>query len=64
MTNAQDCVDLGVPCVDVCNALDRGLQGKQLEDLSKSVLRAMQLNDRLRELKPKNHCAHIQRSTN
>ena len=42
MVNAQDCVDLGLSCADVCKALDRGLKGKQLDQLSLSVLEAIQ----------------------
>jgi hypothetical protein len=42
MINEQDCVDLGLSCADVCKALDRGLEGKQLDELSQSVLEAIQ----------------------
>jgi hypothetical protein len=42
MINEQDCVDLGLSCADVCKALDRGLKGKQLDELSQSVLEAIQ----------------------
>ena len=41
MTNRQDYMDLGLSCGDVCQALDRGLNGKQLNELSKSVLGAI-----------------------
>ena len=30
MVNEEDYVDLGLSCADVCKALDRGLEGKQL----------------------------------
>ena len=42
MTNAQDCVDLGLSCADVCKALNRGLKGRRLNELSQSVLEAIQ----------------------
>ena len=38
MINQQDCVELGMTCADVCKALERGLQGKKLADLSQPVL--------------------------
>jgi hypothetical protein len=38
MANKQDYVDLGLSCADVCKALNRGLEGRQLDELSKSVL--------------------------
>ena len=41
MTNEQDYVDLGLSCGDVCQALDRGLSGRGLDELSKSVLGAI-----------------------
>ena len=41
MTNKQDYVELGVSCGDVCQALDRGLNGRRLDDLSKSVIGAI-----------------------
>lgn len=40
--NTQDYVDLGIYCADVCKALDRGLDGRRLSDLSPSVLGAIQ----------------------
>ena len=33
----MDYVELGLACADVCTALDRGLKGKQLSELSISV---------------------------
>ena len=42
MTNDQDYVDLGLACSDVCKALDRGLDGKQLDKLDQSVVRAIE----------------------
>ena len=38
MTNEQDFLELGISCGDVCQALDRGLNGRRLDELSKSVL--------------------------
>ena len=37
MVNDQDYVDLGLSCADICKALRRGMGGKELNDLSKSV---------------------------
>jgi hypothetical protein len=42
MINEEDCVDLGLSCADVCDALDRGLKGRQLDELSQTVLKAIQ----------------------
>ncbi|KAF9783536.1 hypothetical protein BJ322DRAFT_1212238 [Thelephora terrestris] len=41
LANQQDFVDLGRACADVCKILDRGLKGRQLGDLSSSVLEAI-----------------------
>ena len=38
----QGYVDLGIYCADVCKALDRGLDGRRLDDLSTSALGAIQ----------------------
>ena len=37
MANEQDYVDLGLSCADICKALKRGMDGRSLDDLSKSV---------------------------
>jgi hypothetical protein len=37
MSNEADCVELGKACADVCIALSRGLNGKQLKDINDSV---------------------------
>ena len=37
MANKSDYVELGLACADVCKALDRGMNGKKLEDLNESV---------------------------
>ena len=41
MANEQDYVDLGVNCADVCAVLDRGLNGRRLEELNQAVLDAI-----------------------
>ena len=42
MANKQEYVDLGSACANVCKVLDRGLNGRRLDELSKSVLEAIQ----------------------
>ena len=42
MANQQGYVDLGSTCAHVCEVLDRGLNGKQPDELSQSVLKAIQ----------------------
>ena len=37
MVNEQEYVDLGLFCADICEALERGIGNKKLDDLSKSV---------------------------
>lgn len=41
MANKQDYVELGKSCAHVCQALSRGLKGRQLDELSQSVLEAI-----------------------
>ena len=41
MANDQDCVDLGILCGDVCDALRRGTGGQRMDELSDSVRNAM-----------------------
>ena len=41
MINQVDYVELGLACADVCSALDRGLNGKKLNDLNNSVCEAI-----------------------
>ena len=41
MVNEVDYVELGLACYTVCTALDRGLKGKRLSELSGSVLEAI-----------------------
>ena len=37
MANGQDCVNLGILCANVCDALKQGTKGKKLGDLSEPV---------------------------
>ena len=37
----MDYVELGLACAKVCTALDRGLKGKELDDLNDSVCEAI-----------------------
>ena len=41
MSNRTDYVELGLACAEVCEALNRGMDGKQLDDLSQSVRSAI-----------------------
>ena len=41
MINQADYVELGLACADVCTALNRGLNGKRLDDLSNSMCEAI-----------------------
>ena len=41
MTNTLDYVELGLFCADICRALDRGMNGKKLDDLNQSVCDAI-----------------------
>ena len=41
MANEEDYVDLGLTCVSVCTALDRGLRGKRPDELNNSVREAI-----------------------
>ena len=47
MANKSDYVELGLACADVCKALERGMNGKKLDDLSKSVREAIEQLTRL-----------------
>ena len=42
MANKAEYVELGLACADVCRALDRGMNGKKLGDLSQSVREAIE----------------------
>ena len=37
MANKTDYVELGLTCANVCRALDRGMNGKRLDEISYSV---------------------------
>jgi hypothetical protein len=41
MTNETDYVDLGLYCAKVCEVLDRGIDGRKLGDLSRSIRKAI-----------------------
>jgi len=41
MINELDYVELGLFCADICRALDRGMNGKKLDDFSQSVCDAI-----------------------
>ena len=41
MIKQADYVELGLACADVCAALDRGLNGRELNDVDKSVREAI-----------------------
>ena len=41
MANQQDYVEIGLDCADICTALDRGMNGKRVDDLSQSVCKAI-----------------------
>ena len=41
IVNALDYVELGLFCADICRALDRGMNGKKLDDLGWPVCDAI-----------------------
>ena len=41
MINHTDYVALGLACAEICTALERGMNGKRLDDLSQSVCKAI-----------------------
>ena len=41
MINEMGYVELGLACADICTALERGMDGKKLDDLSQSVSEAI-----------------------
>ena len=41
MANEADYVELGLFCSDICKALERGMDGKEPDDLSQSVRNAI-----------------------
>lgn len=42
MANSMDYVDLALACAGVCKALDRGMNGRQEDQLSRSVFEAIE----------------------
>ena len=42
MINELDYIELGLSCADICTALDRGLNGRRVDELSQSVFMAIQ----------------------
>ena len=42
MTNRTDYVELGLACADVCKALERGMNGRRMDELSQSVFEAIE----------------------
>ena len=42
MINEADYVDLGLACADVCRALDRGMNGRRVNELSQPVFEAIE----------------------
>ena len=42
MESDKDYVKLGLICADVCNALCRGINGRRLDELSPSVVEAIE----------------------
>ena len=41
MANKLDYVELGLSCANICRALDRGMSGRKLDDLDRSVCDAI-----------------------
>jgi hypothetical protein len=42
MANETDYVELGLACADVCKALDRGMKGRRVGALTRSVYEAIE----------------------
>ena len=42
IANKGDYVKLGFECADICQALERGLKGRELDGLSQSVVVAIE----------------------
>ena len=41
MVNEIDYVELGLACADVCRALERGMNGRRVNEVSQSVFEAI-----------------------
>ena len=37
IANEEDYVELGLHCAEICKAIDRGMSGKRLDELNRSV---------------------------
>jgi len=42
MANKMDYVELGLTCSDVCEVLNRGIDGKRADQISRAVLEAVE----------------------
>jgi len=42
MANKTDYIELGLTCADVCRALDRGMDGRRLDEFNRSVVEAIE----------------------
>ena len=42
MANRSDYVELGLACAEVCGALDRGMNGRRMDELSQPVFEAIE----------------------
>ena len=42
MANRTDFVELGLACAEVCKTLDRGMNGRRMDELSQSVFEAIE----------------------
>ena len=56
MANKSDYVELGLACAEVCKTLDRGMNGKKLDDLGQSVREAIE--QLTRRIKPEMYAMH------
>ena len=42
MANKSDYVELGLACAEVCGALDRGMNGRRMDELNQPVFEAIE----------------------
>ena len=42
MANRSNYVELGLACAEVCGALDRGMNGRRMDELSQPVFEAIE----------------------
>ena len=42
MANRSDYVELGLACAEICGALDRGMNGRRMDELSQPVFEAIE----------------------